>query len=111
MIELSSEHFKYSGVLQMSDAAGEYKLTFFKAIFEIIQELAPEQSGHDSHRDEKPLPARYPAASIRRQSAAGYNTVDMGMIHKVLPPSVKDTDKAYVCAEVPWIIGELHECL
>ena len=43
MVELSSEHLKGSGVLQMTDAAGEDKITRFKTAFEMIQELAPEQ--------------------------------------------------------------------
>ena len=57
MVELSSKHFKSFGVPQMPDTAGEDKLTFFKAAFEMIQELTPEQSGHDPYRDEKPFSA------------------------------------------------------
>lgn len=57
MIELPSEDLKGSGILEMMDAAWEDKLTRLKAAFEIIQELAPEQCGHDPHRDEKSLPA------------------------------------------------------
>jgi len=111
MVELSSEHFKGSWVFQMTDAAGEDKLTRFKTSFEIILELASEQCRHDPHRDKKPLPARYPAASVRRQSAAGYNTVDMRMIHKVLSPGMENADKPYACPEMLRIIGELHKRL
>jgi hypothetical protein len=42
-VELSSEHLKGSGILQMTDTTGEYKITQLKGTFEIIQELAPEQ--------------------------------------------------------------------
>lgn len=43
MIELSSECLKCSGIFQMTDAAWEDKITCYEAVFEIIQELAPEQ--------------------------------------------------------------------
>jgi len=43
MVELSSEHFKDTWVLKMTDAAREYKVTQLKAAFEMIQELTPEQ--------------------------------------------------------------------
>ena len=61
--------------------------------------------------DEKPFLACNPAPSVGRQSAAGYDTVNVGMIHKVLSPGVKDTDKPYVCTEMLWIIGEFHKRL
>jgi hypothetical protein len=64
MVELSSEHFKGSGVLQMTDAAGENKISRFKTAFEIVQELAPEQRGHNLYRYEKSFPARHPVAFI-----------------------------------------------
>jgi hypothetical protein len=57
MVELSSEHIKGFGILEMTNTSGEDKLTRLKAAFEIIQELAPEQCGHDPHRDEKSLSA------------------------------------------------------
>ena len=77
----------------------------------MIHELASEQCGHDPHWNEKPLPACNPAASVGRQSAAGYNTVDMRMIHKVLSPGVENADKPYACAEMLRIIRECHKCL
>jgi hypothetical protein len=43
MVEPSSEHLKNMGFFQMTNTAGEDKITRCKAIFEIIQELTPEQ--------------------------------------------------------------------
>ena len=43
MVELFSERLKGSMVLEMTDAAGEDKITRFKTAFEMVQELAPEQ--------------------------------------------------------------------
>ena len=109
MVEPSSEHLKDSGVLKMTDAAREDKLTRFKAAFEIVQELAPEQLRQNLYMDEEPFPARYLAPSVWRQSSAGYDTVNMGMIHEVLSPGVKDADKPYTCAEMFRIIGEFQK--
>ena len=111
MVEPSSEHLKDSGVLKMTDAAREDKLTRFKAAFEIVQELAPEQLRQNLYMDEEPFPARYLAPSVWRQSSAGYDTVNMGMIHEVLSPGVKDADKPYTCAEMFRIVGEFQKRL
>jgi len=57
MVEPASEHFKNMWVFQMTDTAGKDEVTRFKIAFEIVQELAPEQRGHNPYRDEKPFPA------------------------------------------------------
>jgi hypothetical protein len=57
MVEPASEHFKNMGVFQMTNATGEDKITRLETAFEIIQELTPEQRGHNPYRDEKPFPA------------------------------------------------------
>jgi hypothetical protein len=66
MVEPSSEYLKGSVVFQMRYAAGEYKITRFKTVFEIVQELASEQCGYNPYRDEKPFSARHPAGFVRR---------------------------------------------
>jgi hypothetical protein len=65
IIELSSEHLKGSRVFKMTDATWEDKITRFKAVFQIVQELAPEQRGHNPYRDEKTFSAWHPTASVR----------------------------------------------
>jgi len=57
MVELTCEDIEDMGILQMTDAAGEDKITRFKTTFQIVQELAPEQRGYNPYRDEKPFPA------------------------------------------------------
>jgi hypothetical protein len=51
MVEPASEHLKSSGFFQMTDTTREDKITRFKSVFEILQELAPEQRGHNPYRD------------------------------------------------------------
>jgi hypothetical protein len=65
MVELTSEYLKGYGVLQMTDTTWEDKITCFKTVFEIIQELTPEQRGHNPYRNEEAFSARHPAASVR----------------------------------------------
>jgi hypothetical protein len=111
LIELFSEDLEVPGLLEMAEAAGEYKIIRREAFTEKGKELTPEQRRHDPDRNEKILAAWHPAASVGGKSATGDNTVDMGMIHKVLPPGVQNPDGPYPCAKMLRIIGELHERL
>jgi len=49
----------------MTDITWEYEFLGVIAFSRIIQELTPEQSGHDPYRKKKPLSARNPFISIR----------------------------------------------
>jgi hypothetical protein len=53
MIELFPEGFEGSGFLEMADAAGEYEITRFEAVFEEVKELASEQRRHDLYVNEE----------------------------------------------------------
>jgi hypothetical protein len=55
MIELPSEYLKGSGVLQITDAPWEDKITRFKTAFKIVQELTPEQLRQNLYMDEEPF--------------------------------------------------------
>ena len=52
-----------------------------------------------------------PRAPVRGQPTAGHNAVDVGVIQKVLPPGVQDTDEADLCAEMPGILAQFPEGL
>jgi hypothetical protein len=88
MIELVTERVKRFRFLEITDPSVEHQNALFEAIFEKIKELASEQRGHDTYGKEEPLPAGYPTVVVRGQSAPGDNTVDVGVIHKVLTPGV-----------------------
>ncbi len=66
MIKMSPEGFEGSGFLEMADAAGEYEITRFEAVFEEGKELASEQRRHDPYGNEEAFAARHPAACVRR---------------------------------------------
>ena len=66
MVELSSEGVEVAGILEMTDTAGECKLSPFEVIIEEVKELAFEQRRHDPNGKEEPFAARHPSASVRR---------------------------------------------
>jgi hypothetical protein len=104
IIEMASERFEGSGFLEMADTAGEYKITRFKAVLEEVKELASEQRRHDPYGNEEAFAAWHPAFPFRRQTAAGDNTVDVGMIHEVLSPGVQNAYDTCPRAEMLGII-------
>jgi hypothetical protein len=66
MIKMSPEGFEGSGFLEMADAAEEYEITRFAAVFEEVKELASEQRRHDPYGNEEAFATRHPAACVRR---------------------------------------------
>jgi hypothetical protein len=57
MIELAPEYLKVSGLLEMADTAGEYKIIRFEVSFEKVKELPFEQGRHHPDRNEKTFTA------------------------------------------------------
>ena len=50
-----------------------------------------------------------PLVVVRRQSSAGNDTVDMRMEQEILAPSVEDSEKANLGAEMFWVLCYLDE--
>src|ERR1039457_767055 len=100
MIELLSETLEDMRFFQMTDTAWEDEIPRIEGFFEIGKELSPKQFGHNPDRDEEPFTARHPTISLQRQPSTGNNTVDMGMVHKVLSPGMQHTQETDPCAEM-----------
>jgi len=66
MIELFSEGFEVSGLVEMADTTGEYEISRCEAVFQEVKELAPEQCRQDPYVNEEAFAAGHPVASIRR---------------------------------------------
>jgi len=64
MIELSPECLEGAGLFEMTDSAGEDKITCCEALFEEIEELASEQRRHDPYGEEEAFAAGNPAAPV-----------------------------------------------
>jgi len=111
VVEVFSEGFEVFGIFERTEVVGKDKNIFFELIFEKIQELASEQGRDHPDRDEKPFAAGDPSASVGGESAPGDNTMDVGMVHEVLAPSMENTDHSYRCPEMFWVLCEFRECL
>jgi hypothetical protein len=92
VVEVFSEGFEVSGIFEMTETVGEDKILRLEASFEKVQEFPFEQGRHHSDRNEKPFAAADPAAFVGGESAPGDNTMEVGMIHEVLTPSMENTD-------------------
>jgi hypothetical protein len=110
VVEVFSEGFEVSGIFEMTEAVGEYQIIRLEASFEKVQELASEQRRHHADGKKKSSPACSPGA-IGGESAPGNDTMDVGMIHEVLAPSMEDTDHSYRCTEMFLVLCEFRECL
>jgi hypothetical protein len=109
VVEVFSEGFEVFGIFGMTETIRKDQLFFFEGIFEKIKELAFEQGRHHPDRDEKTLAAWSPGA-IRREASPRDDTVEVGMIHEVLTPGMENTDHAYRCTEMFWVLCEFREC-
>src|SRR5262249_10869531 len=58
------------------------------------------------HRQEESIPAGDPLGAIRRETAAGDHTMQVGMMEQVLAPSVEHGEKADLSTQVLGISGD-----
>ena len=108
-IELFPEKIEVAGCFEMVDRTVEHQSAVFETMREVVKKLPTEQCRHDRYGKEKTLPAGYPTVVVRGQATTGDNTVDMGVIHKVLPPGMQNTDDAYFGTEMFRVIGKFNE--
>jgi hypothetical protein len=100
IVKLPSEALKDMWCSQMTNPSGKDKISRFESPFEKVKELSPKQCRHYPDRDEEPLTARHPTIPFQGQPSAGNDTVDMGMIHKVLSPGMKNAQEADPCPQM-----------
>ena len=72
----------------MADTVRELKSIRLEAFFKEVKELPLEQRRYHPDGDEKPFTGWDPAVSVGRESSSGDDTMDVRMIHEVLPPGV-----------------------
>ena len=109
-VEVFSEDFKVCGIFDLTETIGKDQFLFFEGIFEKTEELASEQSRDHPDRKKKSSTGWFPGA-IGKKSTSRDDTVEVGMIHEVLTPGMENTDEAYGCTEMFWVLGELCQCL
>jgi hypothetical protein len=95
----------------MTDIVGEQEFAGLVASFQVRPELLFEKSGHNLYGNEEPFSRRDPATSVRREPAARNNTVNMGMVHKILSPGVQYAHEADTCAEMFRVVCQFKKGL
>jgi hypothetical protein len=84
------------------------EVAIVKRFFEEGQELTPKFPGQDLKRDKELLPRPDKTGSVKGQPAARNNAMDMGMIHQILAPSMKDRDTANLRPQILGVPGEFN---
>ena len=87
----------------------ELQLVLPKELFQSSCELAAEDATQCADRQEEPSGRSEPSGAIRSETAARNNVVDVGMMLKVLPPSVEHAEKPDVCSQMLWIAGKFEQ--
>ena len=70
------------------------------------QDQAPEQGTEDAHRQQECGARGDPARAIARDTSAGYDHMDMGMMGQRRAPAVQDGGDADMGAQMLWIGGD-----
>jgi hypothetical protein len=84
-------------------------LLVVEGVLEQAQQLAAEDLGKDTHRQEEVAAGGDPAGVVDGEAPAGDDAVDMRMVEELLGPGVQDGGEADLRAEAP--AGDRVECL
>lgn len=82
-----------------------FKPAFTKRLLERVDELPTEDTAEDADRREEELSlaaalAMHPAGTVEGDSTAGYNSMEMRMVHQVLAPRMNHGQDADLRAEM-----------
>jgi len=93
-------------VTQPRQRAEELHLARGERLLQSLDEAATEQARQHAHRQEKPRSTGDPSAAIRRQSAAGHDAMQVGVVREVLPPGVEHGKEADLGPQMSGIRGD-----
>ena len=96
--------FKAGWVGELPELAIELQAAFRECVFEISQKLAAKQGAEWIDGQEELLAGRDPSLPVQRQSARGYDTVDVGMVFQSLRPSMQNGEETQSGSQ-PFRIG------
>jgi hypothetical protein len=99
------------GFGQCFERTMEFQLVLLEGQVQGLEEATAKKTGQDADGQEEAVFARYPALTVRGQSAAGYDTVHMRVVQEILSPSVQDGDKSDLDAQMLGISGKFEQSL
>src|SRR5215472_6084102 len=105
----SQEGCEVIGFVQRGTRAVEDEMVVAKGASQPCHELAAEDTAEDFHRQEKSGARSDPAGVVGRQSATGYDAMNVRMAFEFLPPSVEDGQESEFGAEVLGVEGHFEQ--
>ena len=85
------------------------ELVLTKELFQSGCELASEDTAQCAYRQEEAFGRGNPSGAIGRQATSGNDIVNVGMMLKVLSPSVEHTKKPDVCSQMLGVAGKFEQ--
>jgi hypothetical protein len=82
------------------------ELSIAESGFQVCHEFGPEEAAEYFDRKKKLPATRNPAALVKRDSPAGNDAVEVGMMIQVLSPGMQHCQKANASAQVSWVGAE-----
>ena len=87
----------------------ELELVLKKELLQSGCELAPEDATQRGDGQEEAIRRADPSGAIERQATSGNDIVNVGMMLKVLSPSVEHTKKPDVCSQMLGVAGKFEQ--
>ena len=109
--EWAQERGKSFGRGERLQLAVETQLALGESAFQSCDELAPKDPSQDGKGQKEAATGTKPTVMVRGESAGGDNTMDMRMMLQLLVPSVEDTEKANLGAEMPGMARDFQQGL
>lgn len=98
---------KAGGICKRLGCAWEGEFAGFEGGGQLLQKEPAIETGEDFYRQEEPGSSRRdPPRTVRGETAAGNDTVNVGMMMQGLSPGVQYRDEADISAEMPGIGGD-----
>lgn len=87
----------------------ELELALLEELFKSAFELAAEDAAECTDGKEEAARRSYPFAAIGSKAASRNDVMDVGMMLKVLSPSMENAQKPYLCSQMHWITGKFEQ--
>src|ERR1700726_1283368 len=87
----------------------ELELVLKKELLQSGCELAPEEATQRGDGQEESSRGGDPSGTVGSKAASRNDVMDVGMMLKVLSPSMENAQKPYLCSQMHWITGKFEQ--
>ena len=96
---------------EVSEVTEEAQYTCVKGVCQSLEKQASKQTRQNFDRQEEARPTSDPSRTIDRRSSTGDDTMDMGVVMKVLSPGMEHSNDTEFRAKVFGIGADRAQCL